>query len=166
MEQIKGDVIRWLSYQDNSAWMIIFDNLDREPTDPGGFDLWPYLPQRDHGSIRITTRLAPFGKLGCDIKVGRMTVGESTSLLGNCAGSSFTRSRSTAELLDALDGLPLAISQAGRLIKYLNMTPESYVQMYGSERREVMELMGGGASRGSIRTTWNTTLDLLKERIS
>jgi hypothetical protein len=37
---------------------LIYDNVDLEPTDPGGFALDAFFPARDCGSIIITTRLA------------------------------------------------------------------------------------------------------------
>lgn len=98
---------------------------------------------------------------------------EASTLLQHCAEemTGTGESRSTPALLTTLDGLPLGIAQAGRFIKTLNVSSESYLQMYGSERREVMDFLSAEASlqdadKGSIRTTWNLLLKILLDKIS
>jgi hypothetical protein len=51
---------RWLSEPDNKKWLVIFDNYD-DPCVPGirsstGYDIRQFFPDRDQGSILITTR--------------------------------------------------------------------------------------------------------------
>jgi tetratricopeptide (TPR) repeat protein len=75
------------------------------------------------------------------------------------------------ELLETLDGLPLAISQAGRLINTLNLKLETYLELYTSSKREVMDMLPSDSyfndtEKSSIRTTWTTSLNLLKEKVS
>ena len=58
----------WLSLPDNDCWLIIFDNVDREyraqDTQPGAYDIAHYLPEADHGSILVTTRLGELEQRG------------------------------------------------------------------------------------------------------
>jgi hypothetical protein len=62
------DVMGWLARPGNSAWLLIFDNVNREYTkqggDPDAYDVKHYLSGADHGSVLMTTRLAKLGQLG------------------------------------------------------------------------------------------------------
>jgi hypothetical protein len=69
------DVMSWLSRPDNTDWLIIFDNVDRESqgdnADPDAYDVTGYLPSADHGSVLITTRLANLEQLGVSWRLGK-----------------------------------------------------------------------------------------------
>jgi tetratricopeptide (TPR) repeat protein len=81
-----------------------------------------------------------------------------------------------AALLKTLDGLPLAISQAGRFVNSLNISLDTYLDMYTSSRSEVMDALPAEGrapessedlanAKGSIRTTWTISINQLKERM-
>jgi hypothetical protein len=65
---VVADVKGWLARSENSDWLLVFDNVDREydsnTADPPAYDIEKYYPQVDHGSILITTRLASLEQLG------------------------------------------------------------------------------------------------------
>jgi hypothetical protein len=60
-EAVVKDVMAWLGRADNTAWLLIFDNVDREYKshggDPDAYDVRLYLSGADHGSVLVTTRL-------------------------------------------------------------------------------------------------------------
>ena len=62
------EVLDWLATVGNDTWLLVFDNVDREldssKSDPLAYDIEQYLPDADHGSILITTRLAQMEQLG------------------------------------------------------------------------------------------------------
>jgi hypothetical protein len=174
-----GKVLQWLAQERSSNWLLIFDNIEKESSDDGGFDLVPLFPPRDHGSILITTRLAPFSRLGPSKKVGRMSVEEAVQLLNGYLGeanwfqqeviSSHDQEHLTEELLMILDGLPLAISQAGRFINKVNLRVETCLELYTTSKRDVLGMLSSDSDlqdteKGSIRTTWTTSLNLLKRK--
>ena len=69
-------VMDWLAQTDNTAWLLIFDNVDRE-YDPGGedpyaYDIRRYLSGADHGSVLVTTRLARLEQLGESQQLGKV----------------------------------------------------------------------------------------------
>ena len=178
-EKVAEEVVQWLALDQNSRWLLIFDNVDREPSDEGGFNVVSYFPPKDHGSILITTRLAPLSRLGCAKRVSQMSREQAAGLLDQILGDVLGQGRSwagyedpaTNELLATLDGLPLAISQAGRFINTLNLKPETYLELYNSSKREVIDMLSNDsvlhdAEKASIRTTWTTSLNLLKEKAS
>jgi hypothetical protein len=61
------DVLSWLSMSDNKNWLMIIDNVDRDDRrqdeDDEAFSVEEYLPEADHGSVLITTRLLHLGQL-------------------------------------------------------------------------------------------------------
>jgi hypothetical protein len=60
--------MNWLTLLDNTAWLLIFDNVDREysqrNTEPSAYDIKHYLFGAGHGSILITTWLTQLEQLG------------------------------------------------------------------------------------------------------
>ena len=60
-EQLVKTFFDWLSLKNNTEWLLVYDNVDRDwqivPKDPMSYDLYKYLPSADHGSIIVTTRL-------------------------------------------------------------------------------------------------------------
>lgn len=67
VDAVVKDVMSWLARPDNCAWLLIFDNVDREYNkqcgDPEAYDVERYFSGADHGSVLITTRLAKLGQL-------------------------------------------------------------------------------------------------------
>ena len=70
------DIMDWLARPDNTAWLLIFDNVDRayssQGGDPQAYDVEQYFPGADHGSVLITTRLARLEQLGEPQQLGRV----------------------------------------------------------------------------------------------
>ena len=68
LEIVIKEVKDWLAQPNNTDWLLIFDNVDREysghDADPDAYDIKRYLPGADHGAILITTRLAKLEQLG------------------------------------------------------------------------------------------------------
>ena len=62
------EVLDWLATMGNDTWLLVFDNVDQEfdpaKSDPLAYGIEQYLPNTDHGSILITTRIARMEQLG------------------------------------------------------------------------------------------------------
>jgi hypothetical protein len=54
-----SEVLDWFCLDGNTQWLLIFDNVDRQPSDPDGIDITAFFPPINRGSILITTRLNP-----------------------------------------------------------------------------------------------------------
>ena len=180
-EHMIEEVLQWFTLEQNSNWLLIFDNIDKEPSDEGGFDITAFFPPKDHGSILITTRLAQLSRLGQAKRVGRMSNEEAVALLNQALGDSSLglpqpwasgyQTSAWHALLKTLDGLPLAISQAAQFMNTLNLRPETYLNLYSSCKRDVIDMLSVDshvvdAEKSSIRTTWTTSLNLLKDKAS
>lgn len=81
-DQVWIHISNWLSEQDNSRWLLVFDNYD----DPDEYKITQYHPSVAHGSIIITTR-QPDRANGEKIKVQSMAkVEESLCILATRSG--------------------------------------------------------------------------------
>lgn len=71
-----GYVLQWFNKPTNTQWLLIFDNVDRDPAlelnNPLAFNVKDYFPSADHGSILITSRLRQLGQYRTDMKLTRM----------------------------------------------------------------------------------------------
>jgi hypothetical protein len=76
IDVVVKDVMDWLAQTDNTAWLLIIDNVDREYSprskDPDAYDVKDYLSGADHGSVLITTRLARLEQLGDSQQLGKV----------------------------------------------------------------------------------------------
>jgi hypothetical protein len=59
--ELSDGLLRWLSLEGNTKWLIVIDNIDRDwqskPPDVQAYDYRRFLPLVSHGSVLITTRL-------------------------------------------------------------------------------------------------------------
>ncbi|CAK7201650.1 hypothetical protein SEUCBS139899_004359 [Sporothrix eucalyptigena] len=67
IEEAVRHVRAWLERPDNTDWLLVFDNVDKdhlaENPDEDAYDVLDYVPG-DHGSVLITTRLETLQELG------------------------------------------------------------------------------------------------------
>ncbi|KAF2786451.1 FabD/lysophospholipase-like protein [Melanomma pulvis-pyrius CBS 109.77] len=138
-------VMDWLARPDNTAWLLIVDNVDREYNprggDPDAYDVKRYLPGADHGSLIVTTRLARLEQLGDSQHLGKVNKDQARAIFE----SWYKRPYDMAEgksLLDMLDGLPLAIAQAGAYLQESGVSLETYLRFYKHQWSELMESRG------------------------
>jgi len=85
----------WLSRPDNTDWLVIFDNIDRESGGdnavPNAYDVTRYLPSADHGSVLITTQLANLEQLGGSWRLGRLSKEQTEAIFQSRYGSSYSK---------------------------------------------------------------------------
>jgi hypothetical protein len=85
VDVVVKDVIAWLGRPDNTAWLLIFDNVDREYKvqggDPDAYDVKRYLSGADHGSVLVTTRLARLEQLGESQQLGKVLKEQGQAIL-------------------------------------------------------------------------------------
>jgi hypothetical protein len=85
IDAVVKDVMVWLAQPDNTAWLLIFDNVDREYTeqgsDPDAYDVGRYFSHTDHGSVLVTTRLARLEQLGDSQQLGKVDEAQAKAIL-------------------------------------------------------------------------------------
>ena len=85
------EVLGWLSIPSNKDWLLIFDNVDRERNpkelDEQAYDVSEMLPDADHGSVLITSRLGSATRLGSSLTLGRINEVEGRRILEQEVGA-------------------------------------------------------------------------------
>jgi hypothetical protein len=85
IDAVVRDVMAWLARPSNTAWLLIFDHVDRDYKthggDPDAYDVRRYLPDADHGSVLVTTRLARLEQLGESQQLGKVSPEQGQAIL-------------------------------------------------------------------------------------
>lgn len=159
-------VREWFASSYLTRWLLIFDNADSPETLNYIFD--DLLPQQYYGHVILTTRMHDVRPDVQKITVANMLPKEGATLLLRRAGiqDASERDRELAlELSHKLDGLALALDQAGAYIGGRQVTLEGYIQRYETERTEVLRYRGkyGGAYPDSVATTWSLSFEKVRQ---
>ncbi|KAF2630604.1 TPR-like protein [Macroventuria anomochaeta] len=172
VDAVARDVIDWLSIADNSNWLLIVDNVDRDDRrreeDTEAYDVGEYLPEADHGSVLITTRLSHLGQLGEQWEVKNVDKEQAQTIFKTWYGRGV--GQEADELLGLLDGLPLALAQAAAYMSETGMGFSTYTRLYKEQWQELMESHDGrriplrSYANGSVATTWTISYTAVRRR--
>jgi hypothetical protein len=92
----------WLTRSDNTAWLLIFDNVDREYStdsiDADAYDVESYFSVAEHGSILITTRLARLEQLGESQQLGKVDEERAQAILETKYKNPYSKPTADTEL--------------------------------------------------------------------
>lgn len=155
-------VVRWLS--EHADWLLIFDDVENSA------HLVPFLPGTARGHILLTSRAFAFGALARSIPLVKMTdeVG-ALFLLRRTDHLALTAPLGEApaeELPDAvritreLDGLPLALEQAGAYIQSMGCTLAVYSILLQERRSEILgERSPQAEYPEAVATTWSLSFE-------
>ena len=134
-------VKRWLA--SNKDWLLILDNAD---------DLElaaDFIPLASSGHILLTTRAQSTGTIANSLEVEKMEQAEGSLLLLRRAKKlapdapleqAAATDRSLVEAIVAeLDGLPLALDQAGAYIEETNCGLSGYLDLYRTRRKDLLQ---------------------------
>jgi tetratricopeptide (TPR) repeat protein len=179
-------VYGWLANGRNGRWMMILDNADDcgvfyGPTSgdaPTERPFATYLPQSQNGSILITTRDKELafrltGRRQNMMEIGPMAQTDALTLLEKKLGS-LPAKDVAADLVQALDLVPLAISQAAAYIQARapRSSPEKYLAEFREDERKrtrLLEYDAGDLRRdrgasNAIITTWRISFDHIRSK--
>jgi hypothetical protein len=184
---------QWLCNVENGPWLLVLDNADNagvlfdtghDDTDTRsitakadrGRAFWTYLPQSPNGSILITSRNKDVaqrltGDFKGVIEVQPMDKDHALALLESKVGSQPDKDHS-AVLVEALEYMPLAISQAGAYIR--ERAPRTSISKYleefrRSERRKFSllnwdkeSLRRDRSASNSVIVTWQISFESIR----
>jgi tetratricopeptide (TPR) repeat protein len=156
-------VLDWL--EGHPGWLLILDNVD---TEEAAAEVQRLLPRLRAGHVLITARIAHWGagvqRLDLDVLAPEAAVAFllERAPLRRPAPDDASRAAAIAR---ELDGLALALEQAGAYIDKLGLSFAEYLKHWEAKRPEVLSwhnqrLMGYPAS---VAATWETTLARLEE---
>jgi len=134
---------QWLATHD--GWLLVLDNADDLR------QLRPYLPATN-GHILITTRAQALGDLAEKVEVTRMDADEGALLLlrrakviaddADLAAASDSDQALAHTLSSEMDGLPLALDQAGAYIEEQFISLDEYLELFRTEKAELLQERG------------------------
>jgi tetratricopeptide (TPR) repeat protein len=151
-------VLRW--FRSSVGWLLILDNVD----DLAAIE--PLVPKVVRGHILFTTRARSLGNIAhrievqkMDLEVGALLVLRRAALLPlqtslNIASSE--NQQRSREISQVLDGLPLALDQAGAYIKETSCTLGQYLEFYQTRHQELLRARAHSDEYpDSVATTWS-----------
>jgi tetratricopeptide (TPR) repeat protein len=141
-------VKRWLELHTN--WLLILDNVE-------DLDMInDYLPPAPQGHILVTSYRSVAGGMAFRLEIDKMTPEEGVLFLLHRTGllapgasldeTSETHRKIASKIVDEMDGLPLAIDQAGAYIEKTACGFSGFLELYKERRRELLLRRGGLAS--------------------
>lgn len=139
-------ICQWLAKQE--GWLAIVDNVEDLEV------LQPLLPALGSGKLLLTTRRQALGTLAQSLELPPMTEEEGIRLLlsrvkplAPPAAEAFlpattpldaSTSEQAARLVHLLEGLPLALDQAGSYLQETGCQVADYVQHFQDQRKDVL----------------------------
>ena len=134
---------QWLATHDR--WLLVLDNADDLR------QLRPYLPTTN-GHILLTTRAHALGDLANKVEATRMDTDEGALLLlrrakviaddADLAAASDIDQALAHALTTEMDGLPLALDQAGAYIEEQVLSLEEYLDLFRTQKAELLKERG------------------------
>jgi serine/threonine protein kinase len=135
----------WL--RKNTKWLLIIDNVE---------DLRlveRLLPSRAQGHILLTTRTQTTGNIAQCIDLGKMTLEEGALFLlrrtkivtqdATLQDASPADCQKAKAIAEVLDGLPLALDQAGAYIEETGCSLANYLRRYQEGSTKLLDMRGG-----------------------
>ena len=161
-------VKRWL--EQHGSWLLILDNAD----EPGL--LTDFLPTEGAGHIVLTTRAQATGRIASSLSVEKMGVAESIRLLLRRAKllgidepldsvSQVVRTQAR-HIVQALDGLPLALDQAGAYIEEIGCSLSDYLTLYKQRRLDLFKRQSSLVSADyphTVASTWALSFERVEQ---
>ncbi|MGI9061137.1 MAG: tetratricopeptide repeat protein [Ktedonobacteraceae bacterium] len=133
-------VKRWLDTHE--GWLLVLDNVDNLEM------VADFLPVQGAGNFLLTTRLQALGSIAHSIEVEKMGLEEGVTFLlrrtkvlmpdAPLHQAAQESQALAAEIVNALDGLPLALDQAGAYIEETRCGFSTYLHLYRTRRKELL----------------------------
>ncbi len=161
---------RYLQQKQEKRWLLIFDNLLSQEL------LQDILPAMGQGDVLVTTQERATGILATAHRVEKMTPDEGIQFLlrrakilnGNETLDTLSPSQleQAREIYRLVDGLPLAIDQAGAYIEESGVSLSSYIPLYKNNEAFLLKQRGKFAPDSSLSVTTTFTLYIEKVKQS
>lgn len=169
-EQDQNIVIRavklWLATA-QVRWLLILDNVDDLEM------IAEFLPAQGVGDVLITTRLQALGALAHGIEVEKMGMDDGVTFLlrrtqaltPGVASQQTEQRQLAAAIVEELDGLPLALDQAGAYIEETRCGFSAYQQLYHTRRKELLQRRGRFSADHpeSVAATWSLSFQQVEQ---
>ncbi len=166
-KHIINAVKHWL--QNNTKWLLILDNAEDLAM------VRDYLPSVGDGHILLTTRTQVMGRLARYTEVSKMKDEEGALFLLRWANiialdalleaAPVTDKIKAIEISQVMDGLPLALDQAGAYIEETACNLSGYLNLYLKQNTVLLKRRGKLISDHpeSVFTTWSPSFEKIQQ---
>ena len=151
--KVVAAVLRWLN--SHLEWLLIYDNVEDIEM------VKRFLPNSRSGAILFTTRIHALGTLAHTVEVTQMSQEEGIHFLSHRAkllhsyASPAALSPSDIDIartmVELMDGLPLALDQAGSYIEATQCSLSDYLQLFQSARLRLLDERDAHADHPAVR---------------
>ncbi len=167
LSAVAAAVTRW--FESHSGWLLVLDNLD---TLDDLNAVRRLIPPGATGHLLITTRLKVGGRIAKQVDIEEMNAHDGALFLLRRAGviargaaleAATAADRQAAETISKeVDGLPLALDQAGAFIEETPSTLAEYLDLYRTEGARLRALRGDMAlEHASVTVTFSLAFSRL-----
>ncbi len=142
--QVVAAVKRW--FEEHTGWLLIFDNADDLTI------LREFMPSSGKGHILLTTREQATGRIAQRIEIEKMEPDEGTTFLLRRTGiitpddlldaASPTDRETARKIVQAMEGLPLALDQAGAFIDETKCSLTDYLHFFETRQADLLQRRG------------------------
>src|SRR6266571_2172367 len=158
---------RW--FQEHTDWLLILDNADDIAM------VQNYLPLGSKGHILLTTRAHATGRIAKRIEVEKMDPDEGAIFLlhraklldpdASLETATRTEQDTAREIVKIMDGLPLALEQAGAYIEETACGLQGYLRLYREQGVQILKEYGELVPDHPepVATTWSLSFDKVEQ---
>ena len=161
-------VKRWLAAHD--GWLLILDNADdlRQAQE--------FLPSSHKGYLLFTTHAQAGGQIAANVEVKKLNLQDGTLLLlrwtrlvsmdASIEQASAADRAAAERIVREMDGLPLAIVQAGAYIEETGCNLADYLDLYATHRKELLARRSSLVLDypDSVATTWSLSFQQVEQQ--
>ena len=160
-------VIRWLDTHE--GWLLILDNADDIQA------VSEFIPSARKGHVILTTRAYSTGTVAQRLEIEKMGLEEGALFLlrrvkrlkGNASLETVPEDMrgQAREIVKVVDGLPLALDQAGAYIEETGCSLTDYLKFYKTRQRRLLRMRGKDASGHPepVATTWSLSFEKVEQ---
>jgi hypothetical protein len=156
-------------FRNTTDWLLILDNADNLAM------VEPFLPKATGGHLLLTTRALAVGALAQPLALTPLTPDDGALCIlrransipwsGQLSDASKASVKAAQELSQLMDGLPLALEQAGAYIETTGRSVSGYLDLYRRYRPEVQREQHGVVPdyREPVAFAWNIAREMVKQ---
>jgi tetratricopeptide (TPR) repeat protein/transcriptional regulator with XRE-family HTH domain len=160
-------VLRWFDMHER--WLLILDNADNLEM------VSHFIPLAGKGHVLLTTRANSTGTIALRIEIEKMDLDEGVVFL--LRRMKYLKDRVGLErvpekmlqqaqnIVEIVDGLPLALDQAGAYVEETGCTLSDYLKFFKTRRKRLLRKRGDNASGHPepVSTTWSLSFEKVEQ---
>lgn len=166
-QKIVNAVLHW--FDTHEGWLLILDNAEDLEMAAA------FVPASGKGHVLLTRRAHSAGTIAQIIELEKMGLEEGTLFLlrrikclrGNASLETISETRRTQAqiIVETMDGLPLAIDQAGAYVEETGCNLGDYFKFYKMHRKRLLRARGRDAvgHPEPVATTWSLSFEKVEQ---